>query len=223
MCCHVRGYGRRRAWLTVVSPTRGTSFPYCALHVRLVRCWPACVWSVYGRVVVAAAVWLVLWCVSRLLGSLFIVGLLLLLPALSGPRLSCRRCVRSGILRAKVRVCAARYGESLWPCGPGFEVGRFGWFVGCRMVESRLCGGFVGTVPGGRGAACCRQPMRRRSRFDPCMPCRLGVGWLACGLFIVGSFFCSSFIGTRLCQPPYRRPVCHEVAECCSCCFLGLF
>ena len=136
----------------MVSPTRGTAFPYCALHVRLVRCWPACVWFVYGRVVVAAAVWLVLWCVSRLLVSLFIVGLLLLLPALSGPRLSCRRCVRSGILRAKVRVCAARYGESLWPCGPGFEVGRF--FVGLSVVEWWNLGFVVGSwVPSLAGVA----------------------------------------------------------------------
>ena len=33
------------------------------------------------------------------------------------------------------------------------------------------------------------------------MPGRLGVGWLACGLFIVGSFPCSSLVGSRLCSP----------------------
>ena len=91
---------------------------------------PSCVWSVYGRVVVAAAVWLVLGCVSRLMVSLFIVGFFLLLPALSRPRLSCGRCVRSGLPRAKVRVCAARYGQWLWSWGRGFKVGRcVGWSV----------------------------------------------------------------------------------------------
>ena len=115
--------------------------------------------------------------------------------------------------------------------GLGPEVGRFGLFVGCRMAESRLCGAFLGMVAGGHGAACCRQHMGRRSRFDPCMPGRLGVGWLACGLFIVGSFFCSSLVGTRLCQQPYGRPVRRgvdcaaaraNVAGCCLCCLLGL-
>ena len=61
------------------------------------------------------------------------------------------------------------------------------------MVESRRCGAFVGMVAGGRGASCCRQPMGRRSRFDPCMPGRFGVGRLACGLFIVGLFFMQQF------------------------------
>ena len=54
---------------------------------------------------------------------------------------------------------------------------------------------------GGRGAACCDQPMGRRSLFDPCMPGWLGVGRLACGLFIVGSLSCSSWIGNWLCSP----------------------
>ena len=125
----------------------------------------------------------------------------LLLPALSRPRPLCRRCVRSGLLRAKVRVCAARYGEPLWLLGRGFDVGCFGWLVSCQMVESRPCGAFVGMVASGLGAACCLQPMGRRSRFDPCMSGRLGVGWLACGLFIVGSLFCSSLVGSRLCSP----------------------
>ena len=59
----------------------------------------------------------------------------------------------------------------------------------------------VGIVVGGRGAAFCRQPMGRRSRFNHCMPGRLGVGRLACGLFIVGSLSCSSFIGSWLHSP----------------------
>ena len=61
------------------------------------------------------------------------------------------------------------------------------------MIESRRSGAFVGTVAGGRGASWCRQPMERRSLFDPCMPGWFGVGRLACGLFIVGSFFLQQF------------------------------
>ena len=61
------------------------------------------------------------------------------------------------------------------------------------MVESRRCGAFVGMVPGGHGASWCRRPMGRRSRFDPSMPGWFGVGRLACGLFIVGSFFLQQF------------------------------
>ena len=34
-CC-VRGYGRRRAWRTMVSPTRGTPFPFRPVHAWLV-------------------------------------------------------------------------------------------------------------------------------------------------------------------------------------------
>ena len=48
----------------------------------------------------------------------------------SRPRLSCGRRVRSGLLRAKICVRAARYGESLWSWGGGFEVGRCGWLIG---------------------------------------------------------------------------------------------
>ena len=40
-----------------------------------------------------------------------------------------------------------------------------------------------------------------RSRFDPGMPSLLGVGRLACGLFIVGSLSCSSLMGSWLCSP----------------------
>ena len=40
-------------------------------------------------------------------------------------------------------------------------------------------------VVGGRGAPRCRQPIGRRSRFDPCTPGWFGVGRLACGLFTI--------------------------------------
>ena len=98
----------------MVLPTHGTPFPFRPLHARLVRCWPACVWSVYGCVVVSAAVWLVHGGVSRLMVGLFVVGSFLLLPALSRPALWCRRRALSWVRCAKARVRAARYGESLW-------------------------------------------------------------------------------------------------------------
>ena len=74
------------------------------------------------------------------------------------------------------------------------------------MVVLRCSVVFVGMVVGGRGAACCRQPMGRRSCFDPCMPGWLGVGRLACGLFIVGSLSCSSLVRSRLCSPRRCSP-----------------
>ena len=61
------------------------------------------------------------------------------------------------------------------------------------MVELRRCVVSVGMVVGGRGAPWCRQPVGRRSRFDPCMPGWFGVGRLACCLFIVGSFALQQF------------------------------
>ena len=92
------------------------------------------------------------------------------------------------------RTHACRLGRACaLPGGQGFEVGRCGWLVGRLMVESWRCGAFVGMVVGGHGASWCCQPMERRSRFDPCMPGWFGVGRLACGLFIVGSFFLQQF------------------------------
>ena len=59
----------------------------------------------------------------------------------------------------------------------------------------------------GRGASCCHRPMGCCSCFTPSMSGRFGVGRLACGLFIVGLFFCSSLVGPRLCQPSHGRLV----------------
>ena len=61
------------------------------------------------------------------------------------------------------------------------------------MVKLRCSVVFVGMVVGARGAACGRLPMGRRSRFDPCMPGRLGVGQLACGMFMVTSLLLLRF------------------------------
>ena len=44
---YVSGYGRRRAWRIMVSPTHGTLFPFRPLHAWLVWCCPACVQSVH--------------------------------------------------------------------------------------------------------------------------------------------------------------------------------
>ena len=75
------------------------------------------------------------------------------------------------------------------------------WLVGFVMVESWCSVVLVGMAVDRRSAACCRQPMGRCCRFDPCMPGDFGVGWLVCGLFIVGSLSCSSFISSPLCSP----------------------
>ena len=78
-CC-VRGYGRRWAWRTTVLPTRWAPFPFRPVHAWLVRCWPACVWSVYGQAVAAAAVWLVRGCCGRLMVGWVGAGSVALLP-----------------------------------------------------------------------------------------------------------------------------------------------
>ena len=72
-CC-VRGYGGRRAWHTTVSPTRQTPLPSRPMHAVLVWCWPACVWSVDGHVVAAAAVLLSNGCLSHLMVGCFGIG-----------------------------------------------------------------------------------------------------------------------------------------------------
>ena len=118
-CC-VRGYGGRRARRSMLSPAHGTPFPFRPLHSWPVGCWPACVWPVYGRVVAAAAVWLVHGCVSRLMVGLFVVGSFLLLPALLHPGLN-------WVLR--VKACASRRGLGLVVAGmsdAGFFVLRLG-------------------------------------------------------------------------------------------------
>ena len=51
----------------------------------------------------------------------------------------------------------------------------------------------LGMVIGGRGAPWCCRLVGRRSRSDPCMPGSFGVGWYACALFLVGSWFLQRF------------------------------
>ena len=54
--------------------SRWKPFPFRPVHAWLVWCWPACVWSVYGHVAAAVAVWLVLGCRGRLMVGLVRVG-----------------------------------------------------------------------------------------------------------------------------------------------------
>ena len=86
---------------------RWTPFPYPPMHVRPVWCWPACVWSVYGHVVVAAVVSLVRGRVSRLLVGLFGVGSLALQQAFAQSDL-----VRVGALLVSLLVGASCVGPA---------------------------------------------------------------------------------------------------------------
>ena len=81
-CC-VRGYHRRWAWRTTVLSTRWAPSPFRPVHAWLVRCWPACVWSVYGQLVAAAVVWLVRGCRGRLMVGRVRVNSVALLPVVS--------------------------------------------------------------------------------------------------------------------------------------------
>ena len=89
MFCFVLGHGRWRAWRTMVSPTRWTPFLLRPVHAWRVRCWPACVWSVYGQVVAAAAVWLVRGCLGRPMVGLVCGGSVALLPVVASPNVVC--------------------------------------------------------------------------------------------------------------------------------------
>ena len=60
-------------------PSRWRPFPFRPVHAWLVWCPPACVWSVYGHVAAAAAVWLVRGCRGRLMVGWVCVGFVALL------------------------------------------------------------------------------------------------------------------------------------------------
>ena len=105
MFCFVHGYGRRLAWRTTVSPTRWTSFPLRPVHTWLIRCAPACVWSVYGQVAAAAAVWLVRGCLGRLMVGLVCVGLVALLLVVASPNVVCVASTSVSLLVSCVLFC----------------------------------------------------------------------------------------------------------------------
>ena len=102
MFCFVRGYGRRQACRTTVSPTCWTPFPLRPVHPWLVRCWPACVRSVYDQIGTAAAAWLVRGCLERLMVGLVCVGSVALLPLVASLNVV---CVAGTFVSVLVLVC----------------------------------------------------------------------------------------------------------------------
>ena len=82
MFCVVCGYGRWRAWCTTVWPACSMPLLFRPVHALPVGRWLACVWSVYGQVAAAAAVWLVRGCLGRLMVGLVCVGSVALLPVI---------------------------------------------------------------------------------------------------------------------------------------------
>ena len=113
-CC-VRGHGRRRARRTTVSPTLWTPFPFRPVHVWLVWCWPACVWSVYGQVAAAAAVLLVRGRLGRLMVGLVCVGSIALLPVVVPPHVVYAAGMSVSVLVSGVVVCPSVVSCSLLP------------------------------------------------------------------------------------------------------------
>ena len=100
----VLGHGRRRARRTTVSPTLRTPFPFRPVHAWLVWCWPACVWSVYGKVVAAAAVLLVCSRLGRTMAGLVCVGFIALLPVVVSPNVVYAACMSVSVLVSGVVV-----------------------------------------------------------------------------------------------------------------------
>ena len=101
----VRGHGRRRARRTTASPTLWTQSLFRPVHAWLVWCWPACVWSVYGQVVAAAAVLLVRSCLGCLMVGLVCVGSIALLPVVVPPHVVYAAGMSVSVLVSGVVVC----------------------------------------------------------------------------------------------------------------------
>ena len=171
-CC-VCGYDRRWVWRTTVLPTRWAPFLFRPVHAWLVRCWPACVWSVYGQVAAAAAVLLVRGRLGRIMVGLVCVGSIALLPVVVPPHVVYAAGMSLSVLVSGIVVCPSVVLCSLLPLAA---------FVLAALWCSAV---FVGTIVSGRGAPRCCQPVGRRFRFDPCTPGWFGVGRLASGLFTV--------------------------------------
>ena len=91
---------------------RESPFPFRPIHAWLVWCWLACVWSVYGHVVAAAAALLVHGCLSRLMVGLFGVDCL-------APQ---RALARSDVVRVVVMPVSVFVGNV------PFALGRHGTF-----------------------------------------------------------------------------------------------
>ena len=108
------------------------------MHVRPVWYWPACVWSVYGRVVAAAVVLLVRGRVSRLSVGLLGVGSLVLQQALAQSDL-----VRVGALLVSVVVGGSCVGPAWYavtvrsPPTVG-EKSNDKWFDRCKRSSNSV-------------------------------------------------------------------------------------
>ena len=88
-----------------MSPSRWMPFRFRPVHAGLVWCWLACVWSVYGHVAAAPAVWLVRGCLGRLMVSLVRVGSVALLLVIESPNLVCVAGTSASVLVSRVLVC----------------------------------------------------------------------------------------------------------------------
>ena len=102
-----------------MSPTCRTPFPFRPVHAWLVWCWPACVWSVYGQVAAAAALWLVRGCLGRLMVGLVCLGSVALLPVVVSPNVVCAAGTSVSLLVSCVLV-----GPSVVQCSLSTLVGR---------------------------------------------------------------------------------------------------
>ena len=71
----------------------------------LVWCLPACVWSVYGQVPAAAAVWLVRSCLGRLMVGLVCVASVALRPVAVSSNVVCVAGTSVSVLVSCVLVC----------------------------------------------------------------------------------------------------------------------
>ena len=88
-CCHPVG--------------RSSRFDPC--KPALVWCWPACVWSVYGHVAAAAAVWLMRGCRGRLMVGWVRVGSVALLLVVLSSNPACVAGTSVSVLAICVLVC----------------------------------------------------------------------------------------------------------------------
>ena len=165
----VRGYGRRRARRTTVSPTLGTPFPFRPVHAWLVWCWPACVWSVYGQVAAAAAVLLVRGRLGRLMVGLVCVSSIALRPVVVQPNVVYAAGMSVSVLVSGGVVCPSVVLCTLLPLVGRVCIGSVALFC-CVRGYGRRWAWRTKVLP----------IVARRFRFHPCTPGWFGVGRLAC-------------------------------------------
>ena len=200
----------------MVSSTRWTPFLFRPLNAWLVWCWPACMWSVYGQVAAAAAVWLVRRSPGRPMVGLVCVGSIALLPVVVSPNVVCVAGTSVSVLVSCVLVCPS--------------------VVLCILLT------VVGRVRNGRVAVfcCVRGYGRRRAWRTTVAPTLLDAvpvstrarlaRLVLAGLRVVylwSSGGCScGVVGARLSWPPHGRlglrGFCRaaaggRIAECCLC------